>query len=145
MFFKGHETVMMCDKCYGLIKDKLGVIYLKYNDDIKLCDCKEKHRASAINIDKNIFNVVQLLNLKGYYTSGSCEGKGHKGMEVAFEDLNKNVKISKKGLPKGFNICRGGIYSTKLDYNSPKEKREHNKELLEWIKNLKDIKEGDDK
>ena len=91
MIFKEHESIMMCDKCYGLIKDKIGAIHLKYNNNVKLCNCKECRRSFAIDIDKNIFDIVQTLNLKGYKTSGSCEGVGHRGLYVAFDKLGNRL------------------------------------------------------
>lgn len=143
MIFKGHESIMMCDKCYGLIKDKIGAIHLKYNNNVKICNCKECRRSFAIDIDKNIFDIVQTLNLKGYKTSGSCEGVGHRGLYVAFDKLGKDVKIKTKGLPNGFVLNKSMLYSTK-EYNTPKEKKEDYKKLLDWINdNLVDIKEGD--
>lgn len=126
-----HEGLLMCNECYGLIKDKLGVIYLKENPNIKLCDCKQCHRGTAYKIDKNIFNIVQILNLKGYYTAGSCEGHGHKGMVITFKEKQKH--ITKKNIPNGFKIYERVIFSTKDDYISPKEKREDYKRILNWI------------
>lgn len=133
--FRGHEGILMCDKCFGLIKDKLGMIHLKYNKNIKLCDCKECRRYYAIKIDKNIFNIVQALNLKGYYTGGSCEGAGSRGMIVVFKQFDKNVKIKTKGIPDGFKFNKSMLCSTKIDYKNPKEKREDYQRILDWINN----------
>lgn len=129
-----HEELLMCDKCYGLIKDDLGVKYLKHNSDLKLCDCKECHRATAIKIDKNIFGIVQALNLKGYYTEGSCEGYGKYGVRIAFTILNKDFKLTTKKIPDGFVLTKTMLYSTTL-YKTQKEKREDEKRILYWIKN----------
>ena len=137
---KKHKEILMCYKCYGLIKDELGVKYLEKNPDLKLCDCERPDRIRAIKIDRNIFGIIQALNLKGYYTGGCCEGYGKDGIKVAFKTLDKKIKVKPKGLPEGFVFTKTVLYSI-INYKTQKQKREDEKKLLYWIRNsLEDIK-----
>lgn len=137
---KEHDYFRMCTKCYGLLKEKDSIKYVKNNPDVKFCDC---HKTIGVKIDRNIFDLVQLLNLKGYYTISSCEGIGKRGMSITFQDKHKNV--NKKSIPKGFKFYEKSIFSTKEDYNSIEEKLKDNKRIYNWIKNeLGDIQYDND-
>lgn len=139
MFIKDHQPLLMCSKCYGLLRDDMSEYYThNFDNNITLCNCKEKDRCNAIKVDKNVFEIVQRLNQKGYITTGSCEGHGKQSISIGYKNIGNTKKIDKSNLPEGFNLYAVGILGYKR-YNCLSEKRADYKKLLNWIEN--DLKE----
>lgn len=138
MFIKDHQSLLMCNKCYGLLRNDMSEYYThNYDNNITLCNCENKNRAMAFNIDKNIFEIIQRLNQKGYKTIACCEGHGKEGLSIGYEKISIK-EVDRSNIPEGFTMTNRGILGTK-EYSSPTEKRKDYKRLLNWIES--DLKE----
>ena len=104
------------------------------------CTCETFPPYHTIFIDKNIQEHIRILNEKGYYTTGCCEG--HKNISDKTYISFSNNHIEKIDMPNGFkyDINNGTIYCIypkKLTKKKMEEiKKEKLKTLLEWCKSL---------
>ena len=104
------------------------------------CTCELFPPYHTVFIDKNIQEHIRILNNKGYYTTGCCEGHREVCINtyIAFAD-NYFKEIN---TPEGFKYDKKRriityTYSTKLTEEKMEElKQEKLMTLLEWCKNL---------
>lgn len=109
------------------------------------CVCDLFPPYHLILIDEKVQEHIRILNEKGYHTTGSCEGHGKVCITtyISFaRDYFENTNI-----PDGFEYNKKKkviryTYSTKLSKEKMEEVKNKKLEiLLEWCKNLPDIKE----
>ncbi len=80
-----------------------------------------------IQLDKNIWSTIKILNEKGYYTEGCCEG--HIGSnETIYIFFRKKYKVT-TSLPDGFKGDRSFI-SAEITGNSVDAKKRKKRQLL---------------
>ena len=108
---------------------------------IQSCTCEFYPPWTLIMIDKNIQDVVRILNQKGYTTIACCESHydNNTNLYVAF-----NMRYNNISLPEGFVYAKGKTiisYSFKKEERKTREcfeniKAEKLKILLEWAQLL---------
>lgn len=85
-----------------------------------------------VNIDRNIQDVVRILNEKGYITRYCCEG----------HDTGSNTYVTFSwqhefdNIPDGFTYKNGTIQHVYADNKDIARKDEYLKRLLDWAENL---------
>ena len=127
---KMHEKnlrnyVYVCPYCFNKLED---------------CTCS-RFPESLIQIDRNIWPIIKVLNNKWYFTEHCCEG--HIGAnESMFISFRKNYK-TKLPLPKGF-IGDGGYLKAVISGSSEQAKKRNKRKLLNalyaWANLLEDRK-----
>lgn len=88
-----HRCYMMCPKCFGYIENENS----REDDmsDLHQCQCKEINGSEIFGVDTKIFKLVQMMNDKGIYTSGSCEGDDDVPWIIGFEKNNPKERVKK--------------------------------------------------
>lgn len=158
---KQNECYLFCNQC-------LKTYFIKFNeiqsniDNVfinGICsDCNYK----LVEIDKDILDVIILLNAKGYKTINCCSGHEYENNTdgyIQFENASPYLKIFKT-LPKSWflekpffimdddNVITFPKYTIRQtnkigNHFSKQQLDEVNKDLLDWVINLpyfKDLK-----
>ena len=113
--------VYVCPQCFNKMEE---------------CSCRS-YPFTLVQLDRNIWPTVKVLNEKGYFTENCCEG--HIGSNEMIYILFKKLYRIKTPFPKGFEGNSSGlkaIISGSSEQTKKRNKRKLLNSLYEWAYNL---------